>query len=145
MRLCFQAISFLFVLICLTECSYAQKSKTALIMKMKDYDRLILKTDADSISLLFNPDGKLGDVARGRDSIRKFLYRFKDFKVLYQLSTADAVTIINDTAYVSGSYHQQTIIPRSDTISVHGTFTSIWEWTYKNGWLIQRIDTHPIR
>jgi len=35
------------------------------------------KTDADSIAYMFTPDGELGNVAKGRDSIRHFLSSFK--------------------------------------------------------------------
>jgi hypothetical protein len=40
---------------------------------MQKYDRYILKMDVDSIALLYTPDGELGKMARGRDSIRRFL------------------------------------------------------------------------
>ena len=38
---------------------------------MQKYDRYILHMDVDSISLLYAPDGELGKMAKGRDSIRK--------------------------------------------------------------------------
>ena len=53
---------------------------------MKYYDNLILKLDADSISMLYKPGGNLGDIAIGCDSIKKFLSSFKNVRVLSQSS-----------------------------------------------------------
>ena len=59
-------------------------------------------TDADSISLLYTQDGNLGDIAIGRDSIRKFLSSFKNIRVLSQVSTTKSISITHDTAYRKG-------------------------------------------
>jgi hypothetical protein len=115
---------------------------------MKNYDRLILKTDADSIALLYTVDGQLGDVARGRDSIRKFLYKFRDFKVLVQTSTIDTVQITRDTGYLAGSYFQRVIVPNQaagDTVSVKGNFQSTWIKVEGYGWLIKKMQTQPLK
>ena len=117
---------------------------------MQTYDRLIQKTDADSIAQLYTIDGELGAAARGRDSIRKFLLRFKDFKVLEQLSTIDSIHTNHDTGYVSGTFHQRTIMPvhdstnakhEHDTVTIHGNFRSVWISVPEYGWQIRRMET----
>jgi hypothetical protein len=118
---------------------------------MQTYDRLILKTDADSIALLYTVDGDLGNAVHGRDSIRNFLNRFKEYRVLEQVSEIDSVTITGDTGMISGTFHQRTIIPvqdtlnighRQDTISVSGTFHSVWINNPEYGWEIRKFETN---
>lgn len=98
---------------------------------MRQYDHLILSMDVDSIALLYTPDGDLGNIAHGRDSIRNFLYRFKNFKVLSQISKTDSISIYNDTAIQKGTYQQKTVISANDTVSVKGLFTA--KWIFLNG------------
>lgn len=124
--------------------SEKHRSRETVERAMKYYDHLILTTDADSIALLYTPDGELGNEAVGRDSIRKFLYKFKDFKVLYQTSFADSILMRDDTAILKGIYHQKTIVPPNDTVSVKGTFIEKWIWFKGKGWLIKRMETNPI-
>jgi hypothetical protein len=118
---------------------------------MQTYDRLILKTDADSIALLYTVDGDLGNAVHGRDSIRNFLNRFKEYKVLEQVSKIDSINITGDTGRISGTFHQRTIIPIhdtlnpgriQDTISVNGTFHSVWINISEYGWEIRKFETN---
>jgi hypothetical protein len=111
---------------------------------MKQYDHLILKSDGDSIALLYAPDGELGRAAKGRNQIRNFLFNFRHYKVLYQSSSIDSLTIDGDTAFMNGIYHQKVIVPENDTVSVKGTYASKWEWLRDEGWHIRRMETHPI-
>jgi hypothetical protein len=111
---------------------------------MKQYDHLILKTDGDSIAMLYTPDGELGKAAKSRNQIRNFLYNFRHYKVLHQLSSIDSLVISGDTAFVSGIYNQKVIVPVNDTVSIKATYASKWEWLHKDGWHIRRMDTHVI-
>lgn len=110
---------------------------------MKHLDELTLKVDGDSIALLYTPDGKLGNVAQGRDSIRKFLATFKNVRVLSQSSTTKSIEMNKDTAVQKGEYHQSDIINGKDTVHVKGEFTATWVWM-KNQWLIKEMQTKPI-
>ncbi len=110
---------------------------------MKYYDHLIQNLDADSISLLYAPDGKLGNIAVGRDSIRKFLSSFKNVKVLSQLSTTESIDLMKDTATQRGIYQQTDVLYGKDTITVNGEYTARWEWYKKQGWLIKQMETKP--
>jgi hypothetical protein len=120
-------------------------SRPDLRAAMQEYDRLILKTDGDSIAQLYTIDGDLGSVAHGRDSIRKFLYKFKDFKVLEQVSAVDSIRATPDTGFVAGSYHQKVILPNHDTVSVKGMFSSIWIMVPEYGWQIRKMETRPVK
>jgi hypothetical protein len=120
---------------------------------MGTYDRLIRKTNADSIAMLYTVDGDLGVAAHGRDSIRNFLKKFRDYKVLEQLSTIDSMSIKEDTGFVHGTFHQTTIIPVHDslnmghirdTITVRGVFHSEWLNIPEYGWQIRRMETGPV-
>ena len=111
---------------------------------MNQYNRYILSMNTDSIASIFTPDGDLGDVAHGRDSIKRFLYRFKEFRVLSQRSVTGTITVSGDSAQQKGMYWQTTIVPPNDTVHVKGNFTTQWIWFAGSGWKIKRIDTQPL-
>jgi|SRR5450432_1999519 len=112
---------------------------------MNQYNHYIISMNTDSIASIFSPDGELGDIAHGRDSIKRFLYRFKDFKVLSQTSSTNTISILGDSAIQYGTYWQTTIVPPKDTVHVKGSFTAKWIWDAVSGWKIKRMDTQPQR
>ena len=112
---------------------------------MKQYNHLIQKLDADSIALLYAPDGNLGNIAHGRDSIRNFLLTFKNLKVLSQTSTTEFLKVNRDTSLQKGTYHQIVVVAAKDTVNVKGEYTALWVWIPKSGWHIKRMETKPIK
>ena len=110
---------------------------------MKYYDRLVMKLDADSIALLYTPDGRMGEMAEGRDSIRAFLSSFTNIKVLSQHSTSDSVKITADTAVQNGIYLQSDVISARDTVRLKGEYTATWQWL-NDGWHIKKMETKPL-
>ncbi|HCL82940.1 MAG TPA: hypothetical protein DIC22_03140 [Chitinophagaceae bacterium] len=126
-------------------CSAQNKSKKGVEQAMKKYDLLILSMNTDSIARLYTPDGELGNMARGRDSIRNFLNGFKNFKVLSQVSETKIISIEQDTAILTGTYKQTVIVPVNDTVMAKGLFTVKWIWLKQDGWHIQRMDTQPVK
>ena len=131
--------------LCALPCLAQSKTKEGVEQAMKTYDRLILGMSADSISMIYAPDGELGTMARGRDSIRNFLNTFKNFRVLSQSSETVNIAIDKDSAFQTGTYRQTVIIPSRDTVSVKGNFTALWIWTGASGWLIRRMETKPVK
>lgn len=126
----------------LFSCNISKHSKSDVESAMKYYDHLILKLDADSIALLYTPDGNLGGIAVGRDSIKRFLASFRNIRVLSQASTTTSLKIIRDTAIQKGFYTQSDIVGK-DTIKVRGEYTATWEWLTK-GWHIKKMATKSI-
>jgi len=112
---------------------------------MKLYDHYIQTMDVDSIALLYTPEGDLGQMAHGRDSIRKFLNKFKNFKVLSQTSTTASITNMHDSTLQKGFYHQTVVIPVNDTVTVKGEYTATWVWLSKSGWHLKRMETKPMK
>ena len=117
--LCVILVTFLLVLAC-----HKPMANTELKSAMQTYDRLILKTDADSIAMLYTADGDLGNAVHGRDSIRNFLNRFKDYKVIEQTSVIDSIHITGDTGRISGTFH------------------SVWINIPDYGWEIRKFETN---
>ena len=122
-------------------CNTSKHSNAGVESAMKYYDHLILKLDADSIALLYTADGNLGGVAKGRDSIRKFLSSFKNVRVLSQASTTTSIKISRDTAIQNGTYTQSDIVSGKDTVYVKGTYMARWQWIKKEGWHIKEMTT----
>ena len=112
---------------------------------MQHYDQLIKKMDADSIALLYTEDGELGDVAKGRDSIRHFLATFKNVKVLSQVSKTTSIKITSDNALQKGNYIQTVVVDNKDTITVKGEYTANWFWVNKKQLLIKKMATKPTK
>ncbi len=136
--------NFLLFIACISsfECSNKDNER-GVEQAMKQYDHLIKKMDADSIALLYTPDGDLGTMAHGRDSIKMFLSRFKDIKVLYQHSVITYMKITADTALQRGIYRQMVLINGKDTMRDGGEFTAIWWWIEPGVWRIKKMMTTP--
>jgi hypothetical protein len=128
------------ILVCIS-CNHKHK-ESDIISALKTYDRLIKKVDADSIALLYAPEGDLGNMAHGRDSIRKFLSLFKNISVLYVASIPDTTRISGDTAFQTGHYKQIAVENNKDTFNLKGTFEVRWIWIKGEGWRIQKMNTH---
>jgi hypothetical protein len=126
-------------------CFAQSHAKAGVEESMQMYNRLIMGMNADSICLIYTPDGELGVMAKGRDSIRSFLNTFKNFRVLSQASETKNISIEHDSAFQTGIYRQTVIIPSKDTVTVNGSFKVLWIWSGASGWLIQRIETQSFQ
>ena len=118
-------------------------SATEIEAAMKHYDQLIKTVNADSMAMLYTPDGNLGNIAYGQDSIRRFLARFKDVKVLSMASTTTSIEMKGDSSIQKGTYRQVAVLPKQDTVHVKGEYTANWQWEAANGWRIKRMLTKP--
>lgn len=128
-----------------TACRSKEHGTETVEQAMQNYDRYLLHMDVDSIAFLYAPDGELGKMAKGRDSIRRFLENFKKYKVLSQVSVTKLININRDTALQSGLYTQKVIVPVNDTVTVKGLFSAKWIWMDPTGWHIQRMETQPAK
>lgn len=132
------------ILIC--SMSYGQKhNKQEIESAMYRYDLFIQKMDADSIAHLYAPGGDLGNIAHGRDSIRKFLLTFNNVQVLTQSSVTDSIQLNGDSAMQYGSYKQIAVINKTDTLKLKGTYTANWIWLPAEGWRILKMNTRAER
>lgn len=131
------------VIMLLYSCNAGKHSSKSVESAMQQYDHFILNLDADSIALLFTPDGNLGNIARGRDSIKKFLSSFKNVRVLSQSSSTTSIQINKDTAVQKGAYRQVDIVAEKDTVKVKGEYTATWLWINQKGWHIKEMTTKP--
>ncbi|MEO7046146.1 MAG: nuclear transport factor 2 family protein [Ferruginibacter sp.] len=136
---------FLVIFVSLTlSCGHPARDRAGIERAMQNYNRHIISMNLDSISSSYSEDGELGNIAKGRDSIRIFLTKFASFKVLSQLSTTDSIVINQDTAVQKGMYRQTVIVPVNDTVSVKGLFTARWIWQ-DGEWEIKHLETIPIK
>lgn len=131
----------IFFLLFMVACSSQPHNRQEVEAAMQHYDRLIQKMDGDSIALLFTSDGDLGDLAHGRDSIRRFLAGFKNVKVLEISSTSDSIILNKDTAFQGGHYHQHGVMNGKDTFNVKGSYLAQWIWVDGQGWRIKKMRT----
>ena len=138
------SLFFLTSIALLFSCNASRHNRNGVQSSMNQYDHYIQTMDVDSIALLYTPDGDLGKMAHGRDSIRKFLDKFKSFKVLSQTSTTESINNMRDSTIQKGVYRQSVILPVSDTVSVKGEYTATWVWLPKSGWHLKRMETKPI-
>lgn len=120
-------------------------SKNEIESAMQKYDSLIQAMDADGISKMFTPDGKLGDAAQGRDSIKKLLSSFVNSKVLSQSSNTKSIELKNDSATQTGMYFQTAVIEGKDTLHLKGKYTINWRLLDDEGWKIKKIVTEPMQ
>ncbi len=133
------------VFILLVSCNTSRHNNKGVQAAMNQYDHYIQTMDVDSIALLFTPNGDLGAMAHGRDSIRKFLDKFKSFKVLSQSSTTDSINSMRGSTIQKGKYHQTVIVPVNDTVTVKGEYTATWVLLPNKGWHLKKMETIPIK
>jgi predicted ABC-type ATPase len=113
-------------------------------MAMKEYNRRLVGMNADSIALMYDEEGELGDIATGRDSIASFLRKFQNVQVIRQGTVTDTIQFMHNRARHTGFYVQMDVFDKKDTVTVRGTFTTIWMWNERDGWRIKRMDTKPL-
>ncbi len=112
----------------------------------KHYNDVLVTMNADSIAALFTPDGKLGNLARGRTAIAKELKKYDFVRMLSEKTSADTITFSGrNKAFLSGRYWQKDILLKTgDTLSLTGLLYE--SWVHNNGkWLIDSIDTRPLK
>ena len=113
---------------------------------MRQYDNLILHTDARGISEIFMVDGEMAPPGmpsiRGRDSIEHFLSAFKGIKVEEQKSTTDSIRRFGDTAFQYGKYYQRAVV-NNTTAEVHGMFQANWVFQPDGKLLLKRMSAWP--
>ncbi|RTL59185.1 MAG: DUF4440 domain-containing protein [Sphingobacteriales bacterium] len=114
-----------------------------IIAAMQKYDDQLMKMNTDSIAFMYSPDGELGEVAKGRDSISRFLKKFAEFRVLSNHSQTTQIVITGDSAIQKGNYKQVTILPSKDTVKLSGQFTANWIRLSPGGWRIKKMVTIP--
>ena len=131
--------------LCLTTSLFLASCKTAhnkseIESAMSRYNYFIQKVDADSIALMFTPDGDLGKMAHGPAAIKNFLDGFKNFQVLSQKSSTESILLKKDSAVQTGHYKQVAVVGK-DTFHVKGAFTTLWLWQKQTGWRIKNMET----
>ena len=126
-------------------CGNTRHNRTDIESAMQHYDAMILNLDADSIAIVYTKDGNLGDIAVGRDSIKRFLSSFKNIRVLSQNSQTKTIDIIHDTAIQEGTYSQSDLIAGKDTIRVKGTYKAKWQWNMGEGWKLKYMTTKSLK
>lgn len=136
--------AFLITAMILGSCNDAH-SDSEIEAAMNKYNSYILSMNADSISNMFTPDGKLGEMAQGRDSIKRFLSSFVNSKVLSQRSQTTSIELKKDSATQKGMYFQTAVLNGKDTFHVKGNYTVNWKWLSREGWKIKKIVTSPIQ
>lgn len=114
-----------------------------IVSAMQEYDRLLVSMHTDSIAQLYSPDGELGEIAKGRDSISRFLKKFAEYRVISNHSVTTQIEMNGDNATQKGHYTQVTVLPTKDTARLSGQFTTNWIWLSTEGWRIKKMETMP--
>jgi hypothetical protein len=127
---------------CLASCKKGH-NKQDIEVAMQRYDRYVKQMDTNSLAMLYAPDGELGTIAKGRDSIRHFLSHFNNVRVLSQKSDCSSVEINGDSAIQKGTYKQTAIVDGKDTVKLKGDYVANWKWTPEEKWRITKMTTTP--
>lgn len=125
-------------------CSHSH-TKAEIESAMHQYDAVLQSMDADGVSKMFTPNGKLGEAAQGREAIKKFLSGFTNVKVLSQSSTTKSIELKGNSAIQTGMYFQNDVVNGNDTAYLKGTYTAQWKYLPNEGWKIEKIITKPIQ
>lgn len=113
---------------------------------LQHYSDLILHMDNDGIADLFTEQGEIINSGQpkiqGRESIRKFLGSFTEYKVVEESLQADSTAILGTRAIQIAHYHQKVTIPNGKTVDTSGGIKI--DWVSEDGrWLIIRVENLP--
>jgi uncharacterized protein (TIGR02246 family) len=113
---------------------------------LQNYSRLILHMDNDGIADLFTEQGEIINPGqpeiKGRESIRKFLGSFTEYKVIAESLQPDSTSVSGTRAVQFARYHQKVLVPSGKTLDASGRIKI--EWVLENGrWLIVRAEDLP--
>ena len=113
---------------------------------MKQYDNLVLHSDAKGIAEMFTSDGEMvspgNRTLHGRDSIKQFLSQFDGIKVEEQKSTTDSIRRFGDTAFQYGKYYHRAVINNTKA-EVHGMFQANWVIQPDGKLLLKKMTAWP--
>jgi len=124
----------------LFSCNTQNHNKSEIESAISNYDRVLVKRNADSITMLFTPDGNFGKGAHGKKELREvFDYISSAHRILYHHSTSDTITISGNTSIQKGTFNEVIIHPENDTSNDGGKYIANWVWLPKQGWLIKRM------
>ncbi len=114
---------------------------------LQHYSLLVAKMANDSIAAMYTADGELAGPGQppvvGPAAIQAFLQSFAAYRVLTERMTSDSITVQGDTAFQSGRWWQQVIIPAGDTVAVHGGFSAQWLRDSAGEWHLRRMAARP--
>ena len=113
-------------------------------LAMKNYYRLILKMDVDSIVLMYTEDGQIENGPRGRNAIREFMTSLPSLKVISCSFTSDTVEINGGTALQRGRYFLETFVNNTN-LKLSGRDIATWILAKDGEWKIRRMKTIPDR
>lgn len=126
--------------------SGAARDERAIRDETQQYANRLAAMDSAAIASMFAPDGVVeipgGASVRGPAEIQGFLDRFRNFHVLSETMTTDAVTVEDGTAHSSGTWHQRVRLPEGKIVEVHGTYAIVWRRAPSPAaWQIEKIST----
>ncbi len=142
-----KSLALLLVAACVT--STARDPENAIRTATQRYAKLVEAMDEAGIAAMFAPEGDLEvpgrQPIRGPAEIRHYLEGFRNFHVLSEAMTTDAVSVQGSTAHSSGTYRQQVRLPEGNTVEVHGKYALDWVMRSDGAWQITRMGTTPER
>ncbi|HUI30488.1 MAG TPA: nuclear transport factor 2 family protein [Candidatus Acidoferrales bacterium] len=144
----FLSIAIFVTALHISACSASKSAADAVRLKgaLQRYQDLILHMDNDGIADLFAEQGELDNPGespiQGRESIRKFLKSFTEYKVVEESLDADSTAVAGASATQIVRYHQKVTVPSGKTVEVSGRMKI--NWIEKGGrWLILREESLP--
>ena len=114
-------------------------------LALQAYQLATLRMDTPVIVALFTPDATIAHESQppiaGRDSIRRFLESFAQYKVRAYTMIVTSQTVTGDSATQLGTYEQTVRPPGGRELHVRGTFAASWARQPDKHWLLTRMET----
>ncbi len=147
------SLAFIFVVVgCASPARDTRAISTArierqLVVELAHYGEALGQMDYDQVANFFVESGEVthsgGEPVRGRESIRKFLKSFAEFKVLEYVIRAESTVVEGATAKQTGFFSQTVVIPNGNTVRVRGLFEASWIQGSNGRWNLARMQTAP--
>ena len=123
----------------------SESSRREAGVALSRYAELLRAQDAQTLSLLFEPNGSLAHEGLppviGRSAIRRFLESFSSYKVLSHDMRVASVAAEGTRVRQSGTYEQSVRTPEGQTVRVNGKFVAVWQRQSNGDLLIESMRT----
>lgn len=155
MKTIYRIVSFAFIFVVIgcaspahdTRAISAAGTEQKLVLELANYGEALRRMDYDQVANFFVESGEVthsgGEPVRGRESIRKFLKSFAEFKVLEYAIQAESIVVEGSAAKQTGFFSQTVVIPNGNTVRIRGRFEASWIQSSNGQWNLARMQTAP--
>ena len=120
-------------------CKSVHHDKLEVELALKNFDRLLPYSNADSLTSLFTPDASINET-HDKEVIHLMFSYTAGGRNISRISTIDSIEIKDNSAIGKGKFEQIVVLGERDTVKVAGHFTTTLQCSASKKWLIKSMN-----